>query len=224
VELLLVQPGAEPGRLVARSRIDISKAPGLVHLRRGLRVAYLVSQIPPDIVHQSHGLGYRSAGGRCGPHGACARGRPAAPRQAVELLAAAAKGAKLVDGGGGDDVLAHGGSSLFLERHARRGAGGLTRQASTVSAVLQKAGARSVSRAAAGADAGAGGGGAGGGAGEALPYPRLRMQARYRRRRCAVALDRDQRRDVENRLLAVGVGNKDRLVAADRPAVAPPDR
>ena len=36
VELLLVQPGAEPGRLVARSRIDISKAPGLVHLRRGL--------------------------------------------------------------------------------------------------------------------------------------------------------------------------------------------
>jgi len=36
VELLLVQPGAEPGRLVARSRIDVSKAPGLVHLRRGL--------------------------------------------------------------------------------------------------------------------------------------------------------------------------------------------
>jgi len=36
VELLLMQPGAEPGRLVARSRIDISKAPGLVHLRRGL--------------------------------------------------------------------------------------------------------------------------------------------------------------------------------------------
>ena len=36
VELLLVQPGVEPGRLVARSRVDVSKAPGLVHLRRGL--------------------------------------------------------------------------------------------------------------------------------------------------------------------------------------------
>jgi len=36
VELLLVQPGAEPGRLAAHSRIDVSKAPGLVHLRRGL--------------------------------------------------------------------------------------------------------------------------------------------------------------------------------------------
>jgi len=36
VELLRVQTGAEPGRLVARSRIDISKAAGLVHLRRGL--------------------------------------------------------------------------------------------------------------------------------------------------------------------------------------------
>ena len=36
VELLLVKPGQGSGRLVARSRIDISKAPGLVHLRRGL--------------------------------------------------------------------------------------------------------------------------------------------------------------------------------------------
>jgi hypothetical protein len=36
VELLLVQPGAGPGRLAAHTRIDVSKAPGLVHLRRGL--------------------------------------------------------------------------------------------------------------------------------------------------------------------------------------------
>lgn len=36
VELLLVQPGVEPGRLVAHVRLDVSKAPGLVHLRRGL--------------------------------------------------------------------------------------------------------------------------------------------------------------------------------------------
>jgi len=36
VELLLVQPGAGPARLATHSRIDISKAPGLVHLRRGL--------------------------------------------------------------------------------------------------------------------------------------------------------------------------------------------
>ncbi len=36
VELLLVQPGPGPGRLVAQTRIDVSKAPGLVHLRRGL--------------------------------------------------------------------------------------------------------------------------------------------------------------------------------------------
>jgi len=36
VELLLLQPGADRGQLVARSQIDVSKAPGLVHLRRGL--------------------------------------------------------------------------------------------------------------------------------------------------------------------------------------------
>ena len=36
VELLLVQPGEGPGQLGAQTRIDISKAPGLVHLRRGL--------------------------------------------------------------------------------------------------------------------------------------------------------------------------------------------
>jgi len=36
VELLIVQPGSEPGRLACRTRIDVSKAPGLVHLRRGL--------------------------------------------------------------------------------------------------------------------------------------------------------------------------------------------
>ncbi|MFM9197632.1 MAG: hypothetical protein ACKOWG_18225 [Planctomycetia bacterium] len=36
VELLLVQPGSGPGRLAARERIDVSTAPGLVHLRRGL--------------------------------------------------------------------------------------------------------------------------------------------------------------------------------------------
>lgn len=36
VELLLVQPGTGPGRLAAQTRIDVSKAPGLVHLRRGL--------------------------------------------------------------------------------------------------------------------------------------------------------------------------------------------
>jgi len=36
VELLLVQPGAVAGRLAALQRIDVSKAPGLVHLRRGL--------------------------------------------------------------------------------------------------------------------------------------------------------------------------------------------
>jgi hypothetical protein len=36
VELLLVQPGSGPGRLAARERIDISTAPGLVHLRRGM--------------------------------------------------------------------------------------------------------------------------------------------------------------------------------------------
>ena len=36
VELLTVQPGTGPGRLVVQSRIDVSKAPGLVHLRRGL--------------------------------------------------------------------------------------------------------------------------------------------------------------------------------------------
>ena len=36
VELLTVQPGTGPGRLALQSRIDVSKAPGLVHLRRGL--------------------------------------------------------------------------------------------------------------------------------------------------------------------------------------------
>ena len=36
VELLLVQLGSGPGRLAAQTRIDVSKAPGLVHLRRGL--------------------------------------------------------------------------------------------------------------------------------------------------------------------------------------------
>jgi hypothetical protein len=36
VELLLVQPGTAPGRLVAHTRLDVSTAPGLVHLRRGL--------------------------------------------------------------------------------------------------------------------------------------------------------------------------------------------
>jgi hypothetical protein len=36
VELLIVQPGGAPGRLACRTRIDVSKAPGLVHLRRGL--------------------------------------------------------------------------------------------------------------------------------------------------------------------------------------------
>ena len=36
VELLIVQPGSAPGRLACRTRIDVSKAPGLVHLRRGL--------------------------------------------------------------------------------------------------------------------------------------------------------------------------------------------
>ena len=36
VELLLVQPGATPRRLAGLRRIDVSKAPGLVHLRRGL--------------------------------------------------------------------------------------------------------------------------------------------------------------------------------------------
>lgn len=36
VELVLVQPGTGPGRLVAHTRIDASKAPGLVHMRRGL--------------------------------------------------------------------------------------------------------------------------------------------------------------------------------------------
>lgn len=36
VELLLVQPGTGPGRLASHTRIDVSKAPGLVHLRRGL--------------------------------------------------------------------------------------------------------------------------------------------------------------------------------------------
>ena len=34
--LLLLQPGKGPGRLAAQTRIDVSKAPGLVHLRRGL--------------------------------------------------------------------------------------------------------------------------------------------------------------------------------------------
>jgi hypothetical protein len=36
VELLRVQPGTGPGRLAVQTRIDVSKAPGLVHLRRGL--------------------------------------------------------------------------------------------------------------------------------------------------------------------------------------------
>jgi len=36
VELMLVQPGGQPGQLVAQKRIDVSKAAGLVHLRRGL--------------------------------------------------------------------------------------------------------------------------------------------------------------------------------------------
>jgi hypothetical protein len=36
VELWGVAPGTEPGVLVALERADVSKAPGLVHLRRGL--------------------------------------------------------------------------------------------------------------------------------------------------------------------------------------------
>ena len=36
VELMLVQPGGQAGQLVAQTRIDVSKAAGLVHLRRGL--------------------------------------------------------------------------------------------------------------------------------------------------------------------------------------------
>lgn len=36
VELLAVQPGSVPRRLAVASRLDVSQAPGLVHLRRGL--------------------------------------------------------------------------------------------------------------------------------------------------------------------------------------------
>ena len=36
VELLLVRAGTGASRLAAHTRIDVSKAPGLVHLRRGL--------------------------------------------------------------------------------------------------------------------------------------------------------------------------------------------
>ena len=36
VELLAVQPGGGPRRLAVSSRLDVSQAPGLVHLRRGL--------------------------------------------------------------------------------------------------------------------------------------------------------------------------------------------
>jgi hypothetical protein len=36
VELMLVQPGGQAGQLVAQTQIDVSKAAGLVHLRRGL--------------------------------------------------------------------------------------------------------------------------------------------------------------------------------------------
>jgi hypothetical protein len=36
VELWALGAGAEPGRLVATGRCDVSRAPGLVHLRRGL--------------------------------------------------------------------------------------------------------------------------------------------------------------------------------------------
>jgi len=36
VELLLLEPGPAAGRLAARTRIDASQAPGLVHMRRGL--------------------------------------------------------------------------------------------------------------------------------------------------------------------------------------------
>lgn len=36
VELLRVRPGTGPGRLTAAQRIDVSRAAGLVHLRRGL--------------------------------------------------------------------------------------------------------------------------------------------------------------------------------------------
>jgi hypothetical protein len=36
VELLLLRPGSAPGRLAVRERFDVSQAPGLVHLRRGL--------------------------------------------------------------------------------------------------------------------------------------------------------------------------------------------
>lgn len=36
VEMLLVQPGAAARRLTGLRRIDVSRAPGLVHLRRGL--------------------------------------------------------------------------------------------------------------------------------------------------------------------------------------------
>jgi len=36
VELVLVQPGGQAGQLVTQTRIDVSKAAGLVHLRRGL--------------------------------------------------------------------------------------------------------------------------------------------------------------------------------------------
>lgn len=36
VELLRVEPGSGPRRLLASSRLDVSHAPGLVHLRRGL--------------------------------------------------------------------------------------------------------------------------------------------------------------------------------------------
>lgn len=36
VDLLGVQPGGGPRRLAASTRVDVSKAPGLVHLRRGL--------------------------------------------------------------------------------------------------------------------------------------------------------------------------------------------
>ena len=48
VEIWHLAPGASPGRLVAVGRCDVSQAPGLVHLRRGLVEDANFDWRPPD--------------------------------------------------------------------------------------------------------------------------------------------------------------------------------
>lgn len=119
VELVTLGPGTEPGVLVALHTADVSQAPGLVHLRRGLVEDANFRWDPPA-----------SAGEGRLPAGAWDRALvfsdPAAGRTAVALVIdlAAASGSPVEERGGG-------GSLAVVGRPGRMGLGRIARGLAT---------------------------------------------------------------------------------------------